>query len=98
MTHEIRGLAFGPNGQRYVICSCGQLVSRIVRVQHVTVTECAACGGTHEKLALFDVICGPGIRIDSREAKAIACPSRDYKIVLIDTVHIDEESLPEDGA
>lgn len=27
MTHEIRGLAFGPSGQPYVMCSCGELVS-----------------------------------------------------------------------
>lgn len=64
---------------------------RIVRVSTATVTQCAACGGDHKSIALYDALSGPGIDVPEGATKAIVCPNQDYTVVLVDTSHIDVE-------
>jgi len=62
---------------------------RIVRVSTATVTQCNACGGTHEHIPLYDAIGGPGVDVPEGATKAIVCPDQDYTVVLVDTGHIE---------
>lgn len=64
---------------------------RIVRVSTASVKGCNACGGDHERVALYDAISGPGIDVPEGATKAIVCPNSDYMVVLIDTGNFDAE-------
>jgi hypothetical protein len=64
---------------------------RIVQVQTVSVTSCAACGDDHAHIELLDVYDGPGIigDPDPPHQKAILCPRTRAVVILLEN-HIED--------